>query len=317
MTDPSWQRYRAADRRLQEEINRLLQSDYQRTLHDSLTGGRDFHAAIELLLHHVPDGYVADHLDVILPLAIEGGLEQADVRRRLRGIDRTALASALPELVGRVLHGTGDQYLEYVGLLDLLAGLGERRLFHAVLVAARSSTDPEIREAAEPYEGEQVDPAAVAPPPEHPTRKPRPPVAPPAEWREYVAAWREYRQALGSLEQAPREEFLPTALRDPAQRDVALHYLAIVVARGGYQGADVLVRRVLDALPPGPRDEVLAALAGGFLQNPHLRRVEGYRSLLWLLGEAASDETFRLALERGRACPDPEIRIVAETTPAR
>ncbi|MGW0434801.1 hypothetical protein ACWDV4_19970 [Micromonospora sp. NPDC003197] len=311
----SWQRYLAADRGLREAVTRLLAVDYARTLRAALLGGPDFPAAVELLVHHVSTSYVTEHLDVVLPLAIEGGLEQADVRRRLDSVDPAAVRAALPALVGRVLHGTGDQYLEYVGLLDLLAGLGERHLFHAVLAAARAADDEEIQEAAEPYEGERIDPATVVVPPSPPPIDLRRPAELVPQWSAYVAALREQRLAQGAVEETPREEFLPAALCDPGQRDVALRYLAVLVGRGDYQGADVLVRRVLAALPEADRSEVLTALAEGFLDEPSRWRAEGYRSLLWLLGEVADERILRIALKRGRSCPDPRVRIVAETTP--
>ncbi|GAB3155595.1 hypothetical protein GCM10027290_52070 [Micromonospora sonneratiae] len=63
---------------------------------------------------------------------------------------------------------------------------------------------------------------------------------------------------------------------------MALRYLAVLVGRADYQGADLLVRRVLATLSPAQR---------------------------------ADERTLQLALEQGRACPDPAARVVAETTP--
>jgi hypothetical protein len=312
MTDDTlaaWEQFRAADTKLAEAVRRLREAPYAPVLRRALAGGGDFRAAVEFLLHGCPDPaeFAAANLDVLLPLAIEGGTEQRDVRELVGRVDMATVSAALPALVARVIP-RGD-YLEYSGLLDLLSDLHEVDLLRVVVTAARASGDPELREAAEPYEG------AAGPVPALPAAPPPVPVPAPAplpEWDAYVAARHAYGLALMAMARTDPAAVLPAALADSRQEGAALHYLAILAARR----EDGTVRAVLRGVPPDRTPAVLAGLADAFLADSHLWRVEAYQSLLTLLADLDED-AFRRAVDKGRSNPDRHLRVIAETTPLR
>lgn len=315
MTGSAWKAFQAAYDDQVEAVRRLHLVDPVPALRRGLTGGGDFRAAVEYLLQECPPEVVTANLDVVLPLAVDGGAEQGEVRRLVDRLDPAAVSAALPGLVGRVLAGHGDQYHEYSALLVLLDELGERRLFRTVLHAARSAEDPETREAAEGFEyvelvGE-IDPPPAAPP------APQVPSAPSApEWAAYVEALAAHRAAAVALAAVPVERFLPAALADPAARRAAVAWLALLVARTGWTATDsdgtapdLGVRSVLTTLDPETRAEVLGLLAATFLDDAYLRWPEPYRELLLLLADL-DEPAYRTALARGRACPEHDLQAV-------
>src|SRR5690348_15948575 len=108
MTDDTyraWEHFRAADTELADAAGRLREAPYGPALAAALAGAGGLRAAVEFLRHGCPDpaGFAADKLDVLLPLAIEGGLEQGDVRDVVDRVDKAAVSAALPALVARTV----------------------------------------------------------------------------------------------------------------------------------------------------------------------------------------------------------------------
>ncbi|HEX6683872.1 MAG TPA: hypothetical protein VF062_13805 [Candidatus Limnocylindrales bacterium] len=311
----AWRDYLAADEEYERADRRLRATDYEPALVRALASGTEMFAALGFLSVHRPLETVHRLLPVLLPLAIEGGSEQGEVRAVVLAADRSAVTEALPALVDHVVSGPaeGDEaYLAYYGLMDLLETLEERQLLRRVIRAARRSPDPEVHSAADDFdddfgalkadvEDEDVHIGAQA--------VPGPPDPQAAQaWQAYDRAWsrrnvtrNELLRRRGGGLGAGLGEHLRSG--SPAAARLAADML-------GSQEYAKDIREAFGSLETAALREAVSLVADALLADHRLRQVR-FRALLTLLTEVPDTAGFAMALERARASTDPQIRSLA------
>jgi hypothetical protein len=303
-----WREYLAADEEYERADRRLRTTDYGPAVVGALAEGPDVDAAVEFLSVHRPLEVVHRCLDVLLPLAVEGGSEQGDVLRLVFAADRSEVSSALPRLVARVVSGPNEgdaACLAYYGLMDLLDRLEERQLLHYVVRAARRSPDPEVHSSADDFDDDFGALDKQAQEPAIPPADPSPPESPDPEaahaWQNFVRAFSRRNTARNAL----LRRSSVTGVVPPLPPGARL--LAEVLGSEMYTKD---ISHVLRSLDTGSL-RATATLVADTLLADHRHRTERYRALLIILAELPDLAGFTAALERARTCADPEIRRLA------
>lgn len=303
-----WRAYAAADEEYESADRRLLTTDYGPAVVGALASGPEADAALEFLSVHRPIEVVDQCLDVLLPLAIEGGSEQGDVRQLVFAADRSAVSDALPGLVARVISGPdeGDAaYLAYYGLMDLLERLDERQLLRYVVRAARQSPDPEVHSAADDFDDEsgalEEQAGVPATARAHSSRRESPTPEAAQAWQDFVRARSRRNTARNELLRRGSVTAVSPQLRSGAR------LLAEVLGSETYTEDIHDVLRSLDTASL----RQAARLIADTLLTDHRLRAERYRALLTLLTDLTDTAGLTVALERARSCTDPEVRRLA------
>jgi hypothetical protein len=292
-----WRRFVACDGELVAAGRQLLESDHGPVLLEALSGGEEFRAAVDFVARYRPHPFVVNALDLLLPLAIEGGIEQVDAAEVVETADRAAVRSALGPLVERVLMGSGDQYLEYAGLIDLLDRLGEAVLLRRVVDAARHSDDPEVRELVADHPGTGVEDQPVS---HHETfeggHQRRPAAAKVSgaaaararqALRRYARAWRRHNTASFALKESGFVDHVPRRLSEGADLAAGARFLSSLLAEVNDRGPRSAIRVVAATAEPY-RAQLLDLLVDEVLDDPRDQR-RSLGALLWLLVESGED----------------------------
>ncbi|GAB2685924.1 hypothetical protein GCM10009743_71550 [Kribbella swartbergensis] len=274
----------------------------------ALASGPDVDAALEFLSVHRPLEVVERCLDALLPVAVEGGSEQGEVRELVFAADRQAVSNALPALVARVVRGPNEgdaAYLAYHGLMDLLERLEEWRLLHYVVRAARQSPDPEVHSAADDFDD---DFGALERHPEEPGIAPVDPSRPESPPPEAAQAWQDFARAR-SRRNSARNELLRRSwvTRVMPYRRSGARLLADVLGSETYTND---IRDALRTLDTASLRQAVTLISETLLTD-HRRRTERYRALLTVLGELPDTAGLVIALECARTSADPDIRRLA------
>jgi hypothetical protein len=294
----AWRRFVACDAELVVAGQQLLESDHGPVLLEALKGGEEFRAAVNFIARYRPHPFVVNALDLLLPLAIQGGIEQVDVAEVVETADRVAVRSALGTLVERVLLGSGDQYLEFAGLLELLDRLGEAVLLRRVVDAARHSDDPEVRELVADHaprtdveeqpvshretldSGDQRRPAAAHVSGAAAARAQQ-------ALRRYARAWRTHNTELFALTQSRSVDHASRRLSEGADLPAGARFLSSLLADVRDIGLRLAIRLVAATAEPY-RAQLLDLLVDEVLDDPRNRR-RRLGALLWLLVESRED----------------------------
>ena len=305
-----WEAFVAADEELRRRLDRLRAVDYGSALRSGLRRG-GLRSAVPFVTEHRPMEFINANLDVLLPLAVEGGLEQRDVVDLLRTVDRDVLADALPAFVARTLAVPGQEELVYPGLLELLVMLDRRDLLRPVVEAAERSEEADAREAGAEHRplaggsGANLPPATAIPK--------DPPVS-----AEVAEAWASYEHA--SVERSRSRYYLThqddgavllTGLRGEVDAAVAARLLSESLRWFSKSPAADLAT-VLRGMSAPRRSELLDGLERVFFED-HRDALERFRVLADMLG--ALDEQNRLdrVARNAMLSPDPRVRLLAES----
>jgi hypothetical protein len=320
----AWEQTAAADSDFVDASWRLAETDYGPTLrHVFMTApGGDFHAAVAFLARHRPAGFIRDNLDLLLPLAIQGGAEQMDVREVVESADRGAVRSALPALVDRVIHGQGDRYLEFVGLMSLLERLHETALLIRVVQAARQCADPDVREAAENHAGvitadadadadDENDNDTGTPAPVAAAGRPPTPPGDHTAWRRYVEARHRLGAARRYLMETDFAIDVSRRLSRGADLPAGARLLAFLLATLRTADHDA-AGRILASTADRHRAELVRLLVTEIMDNPN-HQATTFGNLLRLLDDLGYDEALAQALDLGLDAHNDEVRTTAQT----
>lgn len=334
MSRHAWQRFVAAERKYSAAAARLREKGCDQVIRSALSTGEEFRAAIVFLADRRPRRFLSDNLDLLLPLAVQGGWEQGIVRDLLGLVDPATLRSALPGLVDRVVDGPGDRYLELLGLMTLLKSLGEAALLHRVTRTALASDDPDVREAAEDFQDTRSS-AGVAAGGGHASagggtcgsaatsgdghrtgvwaaRRDDSTPAPRdvrRAWSEFVRAWRDLGAARRGLMDTDFAREASTGLTRDDERPVVVRLLVYLFSSSDPPGPTI-VRSILWGVDESLRDTVLDLLTDEIVNDP-LNQQRAFVELLPLLLGFGHETALARAVAYGARSTNAEIRAAA------